>query len=471
MMMTRHIIATVAGALLFIGTAFCQNTRPSFVLKDGGMIQNREEIVSLLNGRGVDVLFSEDETLPHFFINAPEAMVSAAREKGLAYESITTDASVPVNLNGQILDFAERWVLDGQKIQLDVNEKSYKGPRSRAEKYVGNGELSYESYIYAIKGTDTLKLDIYRDPSVSGKQPVLIYSFPGGWESGSRLGLYSEAFPFARPMVRKGYIVVSIDYRLGYLKARKEGRVADISLTTRIEQGELDTPDVMGSTLDAIRDGVEDLYDATTFIVKNAGKWNADPKKIVLVGGSAGANNSLMAEYWRANKNRLARKHLPRGFKYAAVIPCSGAVWERIGKQIRWKTTPAPIFFFHGTMDTLIPYEEALCPKTGYKLVGPGNLVDGLDKAGASYVLYKNVESDHVMAGLPTGWMNDLMDGLVARYALEGEKAAVRMEERSLEGPHQLLWYLIHCLHIDPAALSAMQENQSAEAQADAVVH
>ena len=51
-----------------------------------------------------------------------------------------------------------------------------------------NDSIVPDTYTYAIKGQDTLKLDVYMDKSlkIEGKKPVFIYSFGGGWNSGSR---------------------------------------------------------------------------------------------------------------------------------------------------------------------------------------------------------------------------------------------------------------------------------------------
>lgn len=49
-------------------------------------------------------------------------------------------------------------------------------------------EMRMETYTYAVKGQDTLKLDVYTCLSAwpSDKQLTYVYSFGGGWESGTR---------------------------------------------------------------------------------------------------------------------------------------------------------------------------------------------------------------------------------------------------------------------------------------------
>jgi hypothetical protein len=181
------------------------------------------------------------------------------------------------------------------------------------------------------------------------------------------------------------------------------------------------------------------------------------------MGGSAGAGNVLTGEYWRANGTELARKHLPKGFAYSAVIPCAGAIWHKTDEPIVWKNKPAPLIFFHGMADSIIPFEETVCEKAGVTLSGPGSMLKGLEEAGATYILYSVEESDHLWAGLPTGYLNVLLDGLIDRVATNGEQIQARFTERSLEGPHNAVWFMSHYLGLTPEMLqqlAAQKENE-----------
>ena len=419
------------------------------------------------NGWPYETLFVEEAD--HYMAGGPSYMESTPNEK--------------VDYTGQMLDFIDRFILDGQKIQIDYTEKDLDGVRDLKKvfaknlklmaagkvntgalpQYSSGAEVSVETFTYAVKGADTLRMDVYRDPSFTGKRPVLMYQFPGGWEGGTRKDMDGQFFPFFRPFASMGYVVVSIDYRLGYLAARKSGRVADISLTKVIEDGLLDDPAVTSSTMDAIEMAVEDMYDATSFIVKHAKEWDIDPENIIAMGGSAGAGNVLTGEYWRANGTELARKHLPKGFAYSAVIPCAGAIWHKTDEPIVWKNKPAPLIFFHGMADTIIPFEETVCEKAGVSLSGPGSMLKSLEEVGATYVLYSVEESDHLWAALPTGYLNALLDGLIDRVATNKEQIQARFTERSLEGPHNAAWFMSHHLGLTPEMLqqlAAQKENE-----------
>ena len=442
-----------------------------------------------------------DQMIPasNFGAYGPETLSAIFRENGWPYETLFVEEadhymaggssymeSTPnerVDYTGQMLDFIDRIILDGQKIQIDYTEKDLDGVRDLKKvmgktlklmaagkvntgalpQYSSGAEVTVETFSYAVKGADTLRLDVYRDPSFTGKRPVLMYQFPGGWEGGTRKDMGSQMFPFFRPFAAMGYVVVSIDYRLGYLQARKSGRVADISLTDVIVNGHLDDQAVTSATMDAIEMAVEDMYDATSFIVEHAKEWSIDPENIIAMGGSAGAGNVLTGEYWRANGTELARKHLPKGFAYSAVIPCAGAIWHKTDEPVVWKNKPAPLIFFHGMADSIIPFEETVCEKAGVTLSGPASMVSSLEAVDATYVLYGVEESDHLWAALPSGYLNVLLDGLIDRVATNGEQIQARFTERSLEGPHDAAWFISHHLGLTPELLqqlAAQKENE-----------
>ena len=86
-----------------------------------------------------------------------------------------------------------------------------------------------ETFVYAVKGTDTLRADLYRAPllhsalhsengdSIPGFRsegaPCMLFMFGGGFYTGERdAAKYSGFFEFLNSL---GYSVVSIDYRLG----------------------------------------------------------------------------------------------------------------------------------------------------------------------------------------------------------------------------------------------------------------
>lgn len=241
------------------------------------------------------------------------------------------------------------------------------------------------TFQYATKGTQRLHLDRIVDPAVkaAGKRPVIIFSVGGGWESGGRddRGLV----PFLNHLASLGYTVVSIDYRLGIKEAKAKKEFTPANGTEMY--------------LRAIQWGVEDLYDATSYVLKHAEEWNIDKDQIVIFGGSAGATNSLVAEFNVANDTELARAHLPKGFRYAGVISMAGAFWLKAGTPLAFKSKPAPILFFHGAKDQLVTYDDVQGAFSGY---GPAYYCRKFKGPDYPKWFVDYPEGDHVVAATPT---------------------------------------------------------------------
>lgn len=256
---------------------------------------------------------------------------------------------------------------------------------SPAEQPVPNSTIETTTYEYATKDGQVLRLDRLIDRSVTppGPSPVIIFSFGGGWEGGARndAGLNSALVHWTS----LGYNVIAIDYRLG-IKIAKERK-------------EMTAANGTAMYLRAIEWSVEDLFDATSFVLKHADEWNIDKGRVVLMGGSAGATNSLVAEFNVANETELARARLPAGFRYAGVISMAGAFWLKADTPLAFKNKPAPIMFFHGAKDQLVTYDEIQGPFSGY-----GPVAYFRKFAGPEYPKWfvDYPQGDHIIAAMPT---------------------------------------------------------------------
>lgn len=111
---------------------------------------------------------------------------------------------------------------------------------------------------FAQRRTGPLLLDAFV-PTDGGPHPAVVLVHGGGWRSGSRAGWGRTG----RALAGEGIAAFSIDYRLS---------------------GQAVFP--------AARD---DVLDAVRWIRRNAARFGVDPAHIGLVGGSAGANLSLLA--------------------------------------------------------------------------------------------------------------------------------------------------------------------------------
>ena len=179
----------------------------------------------------------------------------------------------------------------------------------------------------------------------------------------------------------------------------------------------------------AIDMGVEDLYAATAYLVAHADELNIDPQKIIISGSSAGAINSMNAGYYISSGHELAKKTLPKGFNYAAVIPMAGAVYiEGENTPLHWDSTPCPALFFHGTADPTVTFNEEHTWRSGY---GPANITKTYDKLGVSYWSVECVGGDHVMAIAPLKLYWNEMDAFIDRVVLGGDHTQTHQIEVS----------------------------------------
>ena len=315
--------------------------------------------------------------------------------------------------------------------------------------------LDIRTFTYAVKGNDTLRLDTYIDPNFKtvGPRPVFIYSFGGGWESGTRKDGASDLIPFLTNLARQGFVGVGIDYRLNYLKARKTGKVPDISLTKLALEKKWDDKAIASAIKESIAIGVEDLYDATSYLIAHAKDLNIDTSKIVIGGGSAGANNSLTAEYWIVNDMPLARKHLPSGFNYAGIVNCAGDIWMDGKGDPQWKKKPCPMMFYHGEQDNIVPFDRLYLASVDGGLVGPKVIARQLKEMQVPYWLYVATDADHCMAGLPS--MNNWLEMLsfMHRVVMKGEKVAIETHDTSYEGPRTVVGWIQQTMHVSKDAI------------------
>ena len=103
------------------------------------------------------------------------------------------------------------------------------------------------------------KLDIYRPANEQGAGPVIVFVYGGSWNSGDR-----REYAFAaRALASRGYTTVVFDYRL--------------------------VPEHRYPVF------VEDTAAAIAWTYHNVGRYGGNPKRLYVVGHSAGAYNAMMA--------------------------------------------------------------------------------------------------------------------------------------------------------------------------------
>ena len=271
---------------------------------------------------------------------------------------------------------------------------------------------------YVVRDGKPILMDIYqmKGSQPEGRRPVFIYSFGGAWAMGSRVDALCN--PLYDHLCEKGWVCVAIDYRLGAARGR-DGKPL------------ITPPDGYNSFQYAIDIGVEDLYAATAWLIGHADEYDIDPAKIVISGSSAGAINSMNAEYYLCNGHRLAKENLPADFNYAGVVPMAGAVYLTGAgdSELRWDKAPCPMCFFHGSADPTVTFDvETGRGRFGF---GPDYVSRQLDALDVPYMLNEYAGGDHVMALLPLKWFWNEIDSFLDRIVLGGENVRVRAVEQS----------------------------------------
>lgn len=179
----------------------------------------------------------------------------------------------------------------------------------------------------------TLRADVYEprgDTAANRRAVVLVHG--GGFAVGSKSNLAAEGMEFAR----RGYVAVSVDYRL----------VAPPQMTwcSLAPGGPECDPRLSG----AIADAAEDVGEAIRVIREQAGEMRVDADAIAVFGHSAGAVTSLY----------LAHGTIPGSGGVPAPTPSVQAAVSLMGAVAPedMAAGAAPSLLVHGTEDAVVPY-------------------------------------------------------------------------------------------------------------------
>ena len=282
-------------------------------------------------------------------------------------------------------------------------------------------QVAKSTFVYSIKDNDTLRLDRYSviDESDRSAKPCIVFVFGGGFIGGHRD--WEGYLSYFKKMAEKGYVVFSIDYRLGLRP-----------LLGRLQKGEeiakTEYPHLFEN---AINVAVEDLYDATSFILSKADEWKIDPARIIINGSSAGAVSVLQAEYYLCSGNKRIRK-LPDGFRYAGVISFAGAVLST-SESLHWDKQPCPILFFHGDADNRVPYDKV--PFFQYCFFGSKKLVEEFDKLKWPYYFYDVENAAHEIAESPMKSNIAEIEEFLSQFIGKQQLLAIHKRVRFIDKP------------------------------------
>lgn len=206
-----------------------------------------------------------------------------------------------------------------------------------------------ETYLYAVKDTSKLYLDVYVPQVQNEQHACLFFVFGGGFIGGKRDD--SQVQQIKKYYTDKGYVVIAIDYRLGM---RGQSNYAALIALKKFEA--------------AINMASEDLISALDYTLKNlldTKGYKINPKNILVMGSSAGAITALQTDYAICN-GFLNSSILPADFHLAGVIAYAGAIFSTHGKPKYKNHAPAPTLLCHGTKDHLVNYKKTQLANIGF---------------------------------------------------------------------------------------------------------
>jgi acetyl esterase/lipase len=185
--------------------------------------------------------------------------------------------------------------------------------------------------------TEKLKLDIYSpDGDKMKNRPVIVWIHGGGFRPGNDK-TQSYIVEMANRFSRKGYVCLSIDYRV------RENPKENIEST--------------------IADAVADAHKALVWLRKNGKSLKVDTSKIIVGGGSAGGILGCNLCF----NNKLSDDNDKAGIVgFVNLWGSPGAEWGELAVD---KNIP-PTIIVHGTEDALVAYENSV------------NLVEKLNASG-----------------------------------------------------------------------------------------
>jgi acetyl esterase/lipase len=257
-----------------------------------------------------------------------------------------------------------------------------------------------ETFTYASKNGQNLGLDLYV-PAFDGDdlRALVIYVHGGGFSGGSRNS--DDIVAFCKRLAGYGYVCASISYRL----TRK------------------DTPSGFGcdcpavDKLNTFQSAVQDLQDATYFLIERRESLGIDPQRIILAGSSAGAETVLNAAYQPPMCYGLDSGPV----SYSGVISMAGAIPDTV--KI-YRESAVPSLLFHGTCDELVPYGTAShrhCNpgQPGYLvLYGSWPVAAQLEKLKVPCWLHTTCGGGHEMAGKPMKEYFDVITTFCYEYVI-----------------------------------------------------
>lgn len=193
-----------------------------------------------------------------------------------------------------------------------------------------------------------LTLDLYKPEQKihvnSSSYPLILFLHGGGFLTGDK----SQGADYARALTKKGYVVASINYRLGWNQNPENLCNSDPVETNK-----------------ALYRAMQDTKAALSFLTSKANEYNIDPSWVFVSGSSAGAITVLDAVYYdqvSADQyfGNISKElgllnpgnQLVNSYSLKGIISMWGSVNEI---EIINHQNAVPTLFFHGEKDPEVP--------------------------------------------------------------------------------------------------------------------
>ncbi len=258
-----------------------------------------------------------------------------------------------------------------------------------AEEVMLDFDLEYGRAVGWLGDTVSLRLDVYQpSPIVDtlSQRPVIVYLHGGGFHAGSKSN--EKGRVWARDFVRRGYVFVAVDYRIGW--PSEDSCAADTAMYMR-----------------AVYRAVQDTKAALRWLVEYQETWRIDTTQIYLLGTSAGSGASMFAAYsLETDLGAYLSEELGpldgsgndfhHPFQVAGIITKAAAIDDLAVLERR----EIPHLLFHGTCDLTVPYTHGAifhcyAPDKFVDAFGSGDIAEEFSRLGRCYTLYKNIGQGH----------------------------------------------------------------------------
>lgn len=182
---------------------------------------------------------------------------------------------------------------------------------------VGTGPGLEPDLVYSSPEGWPLAMDLARPASSpAGGSPAILLVHGGGFHSGSR----DRMAPYLRRFTAAGYVTATIDYRL---RPRADVQRLGLEAASSLAQ--------------------EDAEAAVRYLRTNAARYAIDPKRIVILGASAGAITALNVAARATGRSRVQ-----------AAVSIAG-----FGPISSLDAGDPPLLLLHGTADRAAPIDRA----------------------------------------------------------------------------------------------------------------